>query len=159
MSNFYLGIDQSLTCTGLVILNEDLELVDYRTIRTDKTQTLEDRCVDIANNVCFFGGYHEIVGGAIEGLSFGSNTNATRDLAKLQIVITLKLREARFPDLHTVAPTTLKKFATGSGRADKEQMFQALPEDVKEVFGKIPKTKGRYDLADAYFLAKYSKEC
>ena len=56
-------------------------------------------------------------------------------------------------DVAVIAPTALKKAATRSGRADKQQMLEAVPEDDREQLSKYGKTKGRYDLADAYHLA------
>ncbi|MGY2463238.1 hypothetical protein [Vreelandella sulfidaeris] len=56
-------------------------------------------------------------------------------------------------DVAVIAPTALKKAATTSGRADKQMMLDAVPADDREQLSKIGKTKGRYDLADAYHLA------
>lgn len=91
----------------------------------------------------------------MEGLSFGSMTNATRDLAKLQGIIEKEVFDRVGLVCEIVAPTSLKKFATGSGRAKKEEMFEALPEEISILFSEVPKTKGRFDLTDAYFLARF----
>ena len=58
-----------------------------------------------------------------------------------------------------VPPTTLKKFATGSGKADKNEMIAALPVDVREHFNAqgYKKTTGLTDVADAYWLSTYAK--
>ncbi len=90
----------------------------------------------------------------MEGLSFGSKGNATRDLAILMGTIQARLKG--FPVI--VPPPTLKKFATGNGKANKEEMVQAIETHDAELFEKlmnIPKTKGREDIADAYWLANY----
>lgn len=100
----------------------------------------------------------------MEGLGFGSTGDAARSLAGLQFLLidgfktaindefTVKFVDS-FVDIAT--PTTVKKFATGSGKATKDEMFDALPKTVKDKFLKIPKTKGRYDLTDAYWLSQY----
>lgn len=49
--------------------------------------------------------------------------------------------------LHAVAPATVKKFVTGSGRADKDKMMMA----VFKRWGFEPDT---HDVADAYVLAR-----
>lgn len=94
----------------------------------------------------------------LEGLSFGDMGNVTRDLAGLQYVIITHLKyRIMHDDITIVPPPTLKKFATGSGRADKALMIQHLPDTVKELFMKAgyKKTTGLSDLADAYWLAKF----
>lgn len=63
--------------------------------------------------------------------------------AQLEGVILATCAVRRIATL-AVAPTTLKKFATGSGRADKQQMIAAA-----KLHGAT--TGGSSDLADAYF--------
>lgn len=67
--------------------------------------------------------------------------------------------------LHIVAPTTMKKFATGSGRAQKEDVWasfiKVFPHMASWPATVFPKSKTDKinsplsDLADAYFLADY----
>ena len=52
-----------------------------------------------------------------------------------------------------LAPTSLKKFATGNGRAQKDEMQQATPDEVLQMFS--DKYKKHDDLIDAYWLARY----
>ncbi len=93
---------------------------------------------------------------AIEGLAFGMRGNVTRDLGGLQFVIIAHLQEVKGKSIEILAPTTVKKFATGSGRAKKEEMIDSLPNDVHERFVGlgVKKTTGLGDLADAYWIAK-----
>lgn len=116
---------------------------------------------------CFENGFMDnqnIVDICIENIGFGSTGDATRGLAGLQfLIIDEFIRDnedwgnpnREQPSVDLAPPTTIKKFATGNGRADKEDLFNALPDEVKEIFGQIPKTKGRYDLTDAYFISLY----
>ena len=62
-------------------------------------------------------------------------------------------------DVMAVPITTIKKFATGSGKADKKGMLSAMPEDVLNEFRKyyVP-SRGLGDLVDAYWLGKYALE-
>lgn len=103
----------------------------------------------------------------LEGLGFGSTGDAARSLAGLQFMLIDGFYDAfaddymiKFadPTLRVATPTTVKKFATGKGNASKEEIFDALPDRIKEEFSKIPKSKGRYDLADAYWLSRYGYE-
>ncbi len=84
--------------------------------------------------------------------------NATRDLAGLQFSIINKIKFILEKDITIVAPPTLKKSATGSGKASKEEMIEALPKEVLELFTKDKnwkKSRGLTDVTDAYFLARY----
>jgi len=161
---YTIGIDQSLTSTGIVVLH-DGEPKAYKVITTDKAYDKFTRMMEAAEYIINFiqrlDKYSEEVERVIiEGLPFGMRqSNVTRDLAGLQAVIVTSLQEnlkiTIEEELHIVAPTTIKKYATGSGKATKDQLFEALPESVQKVFEAVPKTKGRFDLTDAYWLAKY----
>lgn len=58
----------------------------------------------------------------IEGYAFGAKGNAVFDIAELGGVIRLALLDAGIPYL-VLPPATVKKFATGSGNANKELML------------------------------------
>lgn len=155
----YIGIDQSFTCSGIVLIDEDYSLVGAHTVQTKANEYSSNffRAKHIAEAILdliegYSPDYHIRVG--IEGLPYGSRSNVTRNLAGLQYAIAVSFPDNVLLDLEEYAPTTVKKLATGNGKADKEEMFQALPPDVKELFGSIPKNQGRYDLTDAYFIAK-----
>ena len=64
--------------------------------------------------------------------------------------ITLAVLERRGIEYAFVDATTLKKFATGSGNADKQAMIDA----AREATGlTLP-----HDIADAYWLTRYGRE-
>jgi crossover junction endodeoxyribonuclease RuvC len=153
-----LGIDQSLTSTGWCLLL-DGEAVEYGIITSDKNKSNYLRAMDVANEISdlLFKEKLDIV--VIEGLPFMSRSNVTRDLAGLQFLVYDRLFDYfEEEDIVVVPPTSLKKFATGSGKASKEEMFEALSQTEKAKFGKTPKSKGRYDITDAYWLARYGEE-
>lgn len=83
----------------------------------------------------------------IEGLGFGARGDATRNLGGLQYLIITKLLAIGIsPDI--LAPTSLKKKFTGSGKADKKAMVEAIaqydPKFYERVSG-IPQSKGKFD--------------
>lgn len=149
-----LSIDQSICCTAYCIF-ENGELDDFGCIKTKKADgDLHRRCTVIAEELvdisCGIPTYKVIR----EGLAFGgSASNASRDLAYLVGMIECRLDGA----LVEVPPTSLKKFATGSGRAKKEDMISSLPSDVHQRFldDGFKKSTGLADLADAYFLGTW----
>lgn len=148
-----MGIDQSYTNTAFVFLDDDKELVSYGVISTSKDFDKIERARDIANQLADQALSHKPKKIAIEGLAFGAKGDATRDLGGLLFIIIDRLLYTHGFEVVVVAPNTVKKHATDNGRAAKEEMFERLPESVQSSFKPIPKTKGRLDLTDAYWLA------
>ena len=155
---YYIGIDQSYTSTGFVVLNEKKELIDSQILSTRKEDNIFKRAWDLSELII-----HEIKKYddcilAIEGLAFSMTGNATRDLAGLQFCIVSKIKFILNKEISIVAPPTLKKSATTNGKASKEDMIAALPSDILNTFTVIKnwkKSRGLTDVTDAYFLACY----
>ena len=63
--------------------------------------------------------------------------------------------------LEVIPPTTVKKFASGKGNSDKEQMHQAFMEDTGvDLRWKITPDKTKVgnpvsDIVDSYYICKY----
>ncbi len=150
-----LGIDQSFTSSGLVFLNEGV-LVEAHKFCADKNTNRFAQAYEIALHIGEYIDTYNPDVIAIEGLAFGMRGNVTRDLGGLQFVIIAYLQEVKNKLVDIIAPTSVKKFATGSGRAKKEDMIESLPSDVHSYFIKlgVKKTTGLADLADAYWIAK-----
>ncbi|WP_157958572.1 crossover junction endodeoxyribonuclease RuvC [Salinicola sp. CPA57] len=146
-----LGVDQSFTNTGIVII-DDQKMIHHEVIASDKNQSRLVRAQMIAERVLDIAIVHSVEGVRIEGLSLGSISSSTRDLAGLQFLILDRLTSIALEPL-VIAPTSLKKKFTGNGRASKDEMLDAVAADVRAIFNQIPKSRGRYDLADAYALA------
>lgn len=154
-----IGIDQSLTKTGYCILNRAGEIVDAGILSTSKDLSSYQRSWDIAILLSQVVTQHNVSFAAIEGLAFGQIGNATRDLTGLQYTIIHMLERIKCSissEVQIYAPTTVKKYATGSGKADKAAMIASLPDDPKNYFVNkgFKKTTGLGDLTDAYFIAR-----
>lgn len=154
-SDHILAIDQSITCTAWCVLEEG-QLSHFGCIKTKpKDGSLYTRVRIILNALWkVYDGMHIHTLCCREGLAFGnSNSNASRDLAYLVGAIEANVTR----ECLEVPPSTLKTFATGYGKADKQQMIDALPEEVRQQFleAGFKKTTGLADLADAYFIGKY----
>jgi Holliday junction resolvasome RuvABC endonuclease subunit len=155
-----LGIDQSFTKCAYVLLDDGV-LVNFGIISSSKDEDIYQRAWGITQELLRFCHERPIDHCAIEGLAFGMRGNATRDLAGLQFCIVCALRFiGNLPSIEILSPTTVKKFATGSGKADKRMMVDALPEIVRKTFELkgVKKNKGLDDLADAYFIARLAGE-
>lgn len=154
----YIGIDQSYTSTGFVVLNDKKEMIDCQTFSTPKDDDIFKRAWDLSEIIISEIKKYDECMLAIEGLAFSMKGNATRDLAGLQFCIVSKIKYMLGQDITIVAPPTLKKSATGGGKASKEEMIDALPENILKVFTEEKnwkKSRGLTDVTDAYFLACY----
>lgn len=154
-----MGIDQSLNGTAVCIVDNN-NLLFFCVIRTDKTKTVFERTLHVALSISELYASHIPDSINIEGLAFAMRGDATRDLAGLLFTI-VNVLSLKHPGVvpNLIPPTTLKKFATGSGKAKKENMIAALPDIDRQRFidAKFKKTTGLADLADAYWLSMYAK--
>jgi len=83
--------------------------------------------------------------------------NATRDLSGLLFsIINVISHLHTFKNFRIIAPTQVKKTATGSGKAKKKEMIAALPPDILKLFKdkNYKQTTGLTDLADAYWISQ-----
>jgi hypothetical protein len=171
------GIDFSYTSTGIFTGNIETGMVSYKIISTakDENNPLDQftRAIDVARNcitqINSFKEHHgflvdmENVYVYIEGLAFGNSIgNSSRDLAGLQYTIVASLLQYGIlpENIKIIAPTSLKKFATGNGKADKKMMFDAIPDKQlqQKIADKYKITKGRYDITDAHWLFLYGRK-
>lgn len=172
-----LGVDQSMTCTGVVVLDHIPHATDgqgitsieaLKAIRTSKTDA-EDFVVDtyerartIGMQLVQLAETHKPDYVVFETPSLASKGNATRTLPMLLGSLLAQLEGTLSREgvtLLTVAPTSLKKFATGKGNATKDEMVEAIESHDSELYQLLmntAKAKGRYDVADAYWLAKWA---
>lgn len=81
----------------------------------------------------------------VEGYSYGSKGSSMTDLAEMRGVILNRLLRAGI-QWDIIAPPTLKKLATGNGRADKAEM-------VAKAQDEWPGCPDNDNVADAFWLA------
>ena len=158
----FIGIDQSYTSTGIIVLNEDASICECKIVRApQEVGDIFKRAHIIATAVCDTIKEVQPACLGIEGLAFSKFGDATRDLAGLQFVLLTYMRYSlAFDAIVIPTPNEVKKFATTKGSADKVAMYEALPQYAKDLFEeqKIKKTKGLYDVTDAFWIAKYALE-
>lgn len=154
-----LAIDQSYTCSGIVIL-KDGRILHAEKFVTDKSKDIFERAWSVVMRVAKLNTDYnpDIIG--MEGLAFGGKGNATRDLAGLQFAITTYMRFCKGAEVKIVAPGTIKKLATGKGNSKKELLLECLPKDVRKTFDDlgVKKTTGLLDLTDAYWIGRTIEE-
>ena len=154
-----LGIDQSMSCSGLVILKDDTEMLYHGVIKTSKEAgSIFKRFNTISSEIIDLIIKYNVDTIKIEGIPFGRIPgNASRDLAGLKAVIICNILDQQGKECIIIPPKAVKKFATDNGNAKKPEMLEAVPElhRVEFVNSGYKKTTGIYDLADAYFIGMY----
>lgn len=147
----FIGIDQSYSGFGLVVLRENDEDINLWKFPPEGSESY--RLLGIYLKLYRFfveersKGAHCIM--AMEGYAHGSKFNREK-LGELGGIVKLAWRSVFETDPVIVSPTVLKKYMTGKGTASKDQMLEAA-----RIFN--PDVKN-HNVADAYGLALYVKE-
>ena len=148
-----IGIDQSLNSCA-VVYTKDKKVVDCILIKSNKNDSVESRIKFVVQEVMKFIYKHKCLDIRIENLPYSAHSRSVRPLAGLYYHLLIILNDYFFK-VKSIEPTSLKKFASGSGKASKQDMIDALPNDVLNKFNVYNNNKkgGLDDLADAYFLS------
>lgn len=152
-STNFLGIDPSITNTGVVLLNSEGKLLGC-TNGSEFTKGLkgfaryEAQAEGIAQYI------HELSNDTIvcgyEGYSYNSPHRAF-DLAEYGGILKYALRSIlRVKCIYLIPPMLNKNFATGHGTASKELMQQAAADECADLLDTSN------DICDAYFLAMFA---
>lgn len=152
---YYVGIDQSYSGFGFVVL-DDKGHCHQKTLRKYDLKKFDGeaaRLVQIYNDLLTFFSFYAALGipvhVSMEGYAYGAKLNREK-LGELGGIVKLATRLVLYSEPTSVPPTTLKQFATGNGRATKEQMVKAVQEFDPEITND--------NLADAYLLAVMQSE-
>lgn len=179
------GIDYSLTCPCVAIYCGEADRFSFEDCRffyligTDKYcetyhngiiwgdempdwKTDEERYDRISAWVIDILTKNEIESVFIEGYSMGSKGRVF-NLAENCGVLKHKIWKRKI-EIEIVAPTAVKKYATGKGNSDKEKMHESFVAETgvdlqKEICpdkGKVGSPVG--DIVDAYYILKYGVE-
>jgi len=143
---FYCGIDPSLTGTGIVVLNENLEIAEQKLITTKSSDEIENRLESIVSQIISILEKYTPINVNIEGLSFGSRGQSMLELAGLHYLIRISLK-GRCINYEMVPPTVIKKFVTGKGNCKKNLM-------LLNVYKKYGISFEDDNLCDAYCLSR-----
>lgn len=161
---FFIGIDQSMTHTGITIfkkINNQEVLIASKGFETNTELSFEERLLSIKSFlkdlILQYAPDETFI--AIEGLAFNrSPSNNSAMLFGLFSVIITMLTEEQYR-YKIVPPKTLKKFATNDGAADKSLMLNCIADDVLEElrnFSKVKSKKKFEDIVDSFWLSKYA---
>lgn len=139
----YLGIDLSLSATGVAVLAEAGNI--FLTIATSPREPISQRLEKIADALVVIARGHQPALIVAEAQAFAKFGVAA--LGEVHGAVKYAFRKAEVQVPVYVAPTTLKKFATGSGKAEKSDIKMA----IFERWG-VKLTDNNQ--ADAYILAR-----
>lgn len=146
-----LGIDPSLVGTGVIILQNGKilkqKLIKSKPNPSGKPKDEVLRIKKIVEELELIVGEHTPTIAVVEGMAFGvRNATALVQLAALNYFIRSMLMDYHVPFI-IIAPTSLKKFATGSGASKKDVMLM-------EVFKRWDVTILDDNENDAYCMAR-----
>lgn len=148
--HLFIGIDQSYTGFGLVVLDETGKCHQKSLLKypLGKFNNEADRLVKIYDDLLMYFGIHLGSGAQIsigmEGYAYGAKLNREK-LGELGGIVKLTSYLVFGITPEIVAPTALKQAITGSGKADKQAMLMEISKldpDIKD-----------HNLADAYGIA------
>lgn len=161
MGHLYLGVDPSITNTGVVLLNAEGSLVLAYDGKTAKSKTPGG--VEGLDNAFRFKAQVDGIVRALkkrmtgESLVIGfedyaySATHQAFSLGEYGGVLKSALAELGTKYgavLHLLAPTHVKRFGAGNGMATKEEMMSVAAAECPQLAG------ASSDVCDAYFMAK-----
>lgn len=150
-----LSIDQSYTCSGIVVL-DDKNILYADVFQTNPQLSIYERALSLAIHIQTLSDEHKPDVISLEGLSFGSFGNAVRDLSGLLFTVITKLLDNDFlmTNIMLISPKVVKKTATGLGTAKKTDIYKATDQTIIDQLSAsgVKKSKGLYDILDAYWI-------
>jgi len=146
----FVGIDHSFTGTGVILLDKDGEILEQKLIKSNPKQTIEERLIDLREQLSFIPVIVNLKRVCIEGPSYGSNGQFILQMGALHFIIRILLFEHNV-DYEIITPGALKKFVTGKGNAKKELM-------LLKVYKKWGVEFSDNNMSDAYGLARMALE-
>jgi len=144
----FIGIDPSLTGTGIIVLDERGNIIQSKLFNTKSTEEIEARFISIWKEIQKYTQKDSIIN--IEGVSFNSKGNTLIQLGALHYYIRIMMKKESL-NFKVIEPKVLKKFITGSGNAKKNLM-------LLQVYKKFGIEFSDDNLADAYSLARMAWE-
>lgn len=148
----FVGLDLSLTGTGLIVLDQDACIIEQRLIKTKKSdfKNEEERFVYIIDQLSFIPNIIRLQKVYIEGPSFASKGQSILQMGALNFLVRVFLYRKDI-EFKIIPPKTLKKFHCGFGNTKKEDVIDKVKETLGVQFDD-------HNLADAYGLARMALE-
>jgi Holliday junction resolvasome RuvABC endonuclease subunit len=148
--SLYIGIDQSYSGFGLVVLDETGHCHQKSLLKYPLNKFKDEgaRLVKIYDDLLMFfslyANYNATVQIGMEGYAYGAKLNREK-LGELGGVVKLVSYLVFESTPTSIAPTTLKSFIAGSGKASKQDMVEAIQQLDSGITD--------HNLADAFGIA------
>jgi crossover junction endodeoxyribonuclease RuvC len=144
---FFIGIDPSLTGTGVVVVDKEANIRSQYLLTTSSKTLMEKRMISLWDDVWeILYLYKSDNPVHIEGIAFAARGASIAEMAALNYYfrIRMTLNNVAFK---VIPSTVLKKFITGKGNVKKEQM-------LLQVYKKFGVEFHDNNLCDAYCLCR-----
>ena len=148
--DFFVGIDPSFNSTGIIILDQQAELVKEINFSLKKYEDIEEKLIKFEETISFIPSMVRLQSVYIEGPAYMASGQYVLQMGALHYLLRLFLYKNKI-NYKVIAPGTLKKFVTGKGNSKKDLM-------LLKVYKKWGVEFEIDDLADAYGLARMSLE-
>lgn len=125
----YVGLDLSLTSTGVAIIHDGHATVQRITSKPTKNATTADQAArldSIVQRILAAIPHSAHTKIAVEGPSFGSTGTAAHILGGLWWLVRVALVKADLDFTVVASPGTVKRYATGNGNAPKDHVLAAV---------------------------------
>lgn len=121
-----MGIDPGLATVGFGVVSSgcvnDIEAIEYGAVLTEAGIKVEDRLLEIYENIDELCKTYRPEGAAVERLYFNTNEKTAINVSQARGVILLALRKNNVP-IYEYTPLQIKQALTGYGRAEKKQIM------------------------------------
>ena len=148
-NKIFVGIDQSYHSTGLMVLDSEGDILrqeNFSIVKGSKIEKVEECLVEFEKKIDFIPKIHNLHRVYIEGPAYSSSGSSTLQMGALHYFLRLFLYKKHI-EFKVIAPTTLKKYIAGTGRAKKDLI-------LLKVYKRWGVEFDISDLADAYGLAR-----
>lgn len=149
-SKLFVGIDHSFNSTGIIVLDEDANIVEQKNFGLGKEKEIEEKLIKFEDEISFIPNIVGLDRVHIEGPAYMAQGKYILQMGALHFLLRLYLYKNKV-NFKVIAPGTLKKFITGKGNTKKNLILM-------KVYKKWGIEFDVDDLADAYGLARMALE-
>lgn len=145
----FVGLDPSYNMFGLIILDQEANIVEQKLITSGSKLEADERIIQLEKEFKFIPTVVGLQSVYIEG-AFSSNSQYSLQMGALHYYVRIFLIKNK-TNFKVIAPGTLKKFVTGTGKGKKELI-------LLKTYKKWGIEFDNNNLADAYGLARMALE-
>jgi len=145
----FVGIDPSINATGLIVLDSNANIIEQKLFSV-KSEKFEEGLLKYEQEIGFIPKIVNLQSVYLEGPAYQATGQVILQMGALHFMTRLFLFKNRV-NYKIIAPGTLKKFVTGTGRSKKDLM-------LLKVYKKWGVEFDDHNLCDAYGLARMALE-